>query len=157
MLSTDTNNTKQNNQGNQLNYTPLKSLDGQESYLPSKEGEPIRAEFKNIEDNEIILKESEPKIEDHELEGFIEQEEDNKSIEIHPDLKKAGLKSVDSASLDPKQRVHLPISDDQVMEGLEEPISSSFRWLAEVARFMLNKSHIGLKKFHGKVIRVLKR
>ncbi len=122
----------------------------------SKEGEPIRTQAaESVSRSEVIVSESEPYIEDKELEQFIEVKTD--IPEIHPDLKKAGLQAIDTTSLDPRQRVHLPISDEKVMEGLDQPVSSSFRWLAEIAQFMLRRAHLALKRVHGKVIRVIKK
>lgn len=122
----------------------------------SKEGEPPRIQsVETIQSDEAVTSETEPTIEDKELEKYIEVERD--VPEIHPDLKKAGLQAIDTTSLDPKQRVHLPIPDEQIMEGLDEPISSSFRWLAEFALFMLKRAHLALKRVHGKVVRVIQK
>ncbi len=96
-----------------------------------------------------------PDIENKELEQFIEVQNDVPTI--HPDLKKAGLQAIETTSLDPKHRVKLPITDDQVMAGLQEPLSSSFRWLAEFALFLLKRAHLTLKKLHGHVVRVIQR
>ena len=122
----------------------------------SKEGEPPRAQsVETLQSEEVVSSEREPKIEDKELEKYIEVTRDDP--EIHPDLKKAGLQAIDTTSLDPKQRVHLPIPDEQIMEGLNEPLSSSFRWLSELALFMLKRAHLALKRIHGKVVRVIQK
>ncbi|MBP9691513.1 hypothetical protein KBD81_05550 [Candidatus Woesebacteria bacterium] len=122
----------------------------------SKEGEPMRVERSESDSQpEEITSETEPDIESKELKEFIEVQNDEPTI--HPDLKKAGLQAIETSSLDPKHRVKLPISDDQVMEGLQKPLSSSFRWLAELALFMLRRAHLNLKKLHGHVVRVIQR
>lgn len=140
------------------NHTSIQHIidDHQASYQGShsKEGEPVRnRSLESKESKEVFITEKEPRIEDRELEKYIEVESD--VPEIHPDLKKAGLQAIDTTSLDPKQRVHLPIGDEQIMEGLDEPLSSSFRWLAEFALFMLKRAHLALKRVHGKVVRVI--
>lgn len=122
----------------------------------SKEGEPARQRsVETLRDQEYLTTENEPTIEDKELEKYIEIEKD--IPQIHPDLKKAGLQALDTTSLDPKQRVRLPIADEQIMDGLNEPLSSSFRWLAEFALFMLKRAHLALKRVHGKVVRVIQK
>ncbi|QQS44513.1 hypothetical protein IPM65_02855 [Candidatus Roizmanbacteria bacterium] len=142
------------------NHTSIKHLiddhhaSNQSSH--SKEGEPARPRsVEKLRDEEYIAPENEPTIEDKELEKYIEIERD--VPEIHPDLKKAGLQALDTTSLDPKQRVRLPIADEEIMNGLDEPLSSSFRWLAEFALFMLKRAHLALKRVHGKVVRVIQK
>ncbi|MDP4011966.1 MAG: hypothetical protein Q8P72_07150 [Candidatus Roizmanbacteria bacterium] len=139
------------------NHTPVDHLIKQntQSVTISKEGEPIEIAIEKKEPQEIEFIDTEPEIEDKEVEKFVEVVHDD--FEIHPDLKKAGLQSVDHASLDSKHKVQLPISDEKVIEGLHKPVTSSLRWLAEVAMFMLKQAHLTLKQVHGKVIRVLQR
>lgn len=143
------------------NHTPIPHLvsgepDDEMSYSPTKEGEPMRMDrVENTSTVESVASEDEPTVEDSEVEKYVEVMSEEPTI--HPDLKKAGLQTIDTSSLDPKQRIHLPISDDKVMVGLEQPISSSFRWLAEVAFFMLKRAHITLKKLHGHVVRVIQK
>ena len=144
----------------QNNHTPIQHLiEGHKASYQgaySKEGEPPRPQsIETMRDEEMIASETEPTIEDKELEKYIEVERDVPTI--HPDLKKAGLQAIDTTSLDPKQRVHLPIPDEEIMEGLDEPLSSSFRWLAEFALFMLKRAHLALKRVHGKVVRVIQK
>lgn len=122
----------------------------------SKEGEPFRnTSIETTQNREVLVSEKEPKVEDRELEQYLEVATD--APEIHPELKKAGLQAIDTTSLDPRQRVHLPIADEQIMEGLDQPLTSSFRWLAEFALFMLKRAHLALKRVHGKVVRVIKK
>jgi len=142
------------------NHTSIQHIIDQHQALQqgsySKEREPLRVQFvETIPKEELIASENEPTVEDKELKKYIEVETD--IPEIHPDLKKAGLQAIDTTSLDPRQRVHLPIADEQIMEGLDEPISSSFRWLAEFALFILRRAHLALKKVHGKVVRVIQK
>lgn len=79
------------------------------------------------------------------------------SIDLPPDIKKLGVQSTPSTTKFPTlQSIKLPISDDKIMTGLHAPISSSLRWLATLAKYILACAHIGLKKVHGKVIRFIK-
>jgi len=137
------------------NHTPIKHLiDEPEQVSYSKEGEPMSGE-QHMTSVESVASEKEPHIEDKELEKYFEVTSDE--VSIHPDLKKAGLQSIESTSLDPKQRIHLPIPDDKVMDGLEQPISSSYRWLAELSLFMLKRAHLSLKRLHGHVVRIIQK
>gem|GEM_PF-609591 len=146
------------------NYTPIHHLiddsDAQDKSSTqtihiTKEGEPIEINADKIIPPEIEIPETEPHIEDKEVEQFIEVNQDTPTL--HPALKKAGLQTIDDTSLDPKHKVSLPLSDDKVMEGLHKPVTSSYRWLAEFALFMLKQAHLTLKKVHGHVVRVLQR
>ena len=51
----------------------------------------------------------------------------------------------------------MPLTDDQIGEGLSKKPSSSFRWLAEWCRRQLMKLHITLQKVQGHFIRVKER
>lgn len=120
----------------------------------TKEGEPVKISMEKKQQS-IEFSETEPKIEDKELENYIKVEKHDPQLD--PTLKKAGLSAIDSSSLGPKYKVILPISDEKVMEGLDQPITSSLRWLAEFAVYMLHKAHLTIKKIHGHVVRVIMR
>lgn len=126
-----------------------------ESVVPTKEGEPFLTTSEKKMEPRVEVVESEPMIEDKEVEKFMKVEKDN--FELDPKLKKAGLEVIDSTTLDPRHNVKLPISDEKVLEGLQQPVNSSWRWLAEIAQFMLIRAHISLKKIHGHIVRVIKK
>lgn len=123
----------------------------------SPESEPIKMEEPMLQEQEmkpeqqdtIEQKEVEPPAEPADVSAYVTEKEPEPTIP--EDLKKHGLQQVSSATY---QAVHLPISDEQVMEGLKQPPTSSYRWLAELANYMLFQSHIKLKQVHGKIIRV---
>ena len=50
--------------------------------------------------------------------------------------------------------VTLPITDDQIAQGLGKSIRESFRWLAEWCVRRLKQAHMGLQSIHGKLTRV---
>lgn len=54
----------------------------------------------------------------------------------------------------PTAPVTLPISDDQIAQGLGKSIRESFRWLAEWCIRRLKQVHVGLQSVHGRLIRV---
>lgn len=86
------------------------------------------------------------------------QEVTEPKVDLPPDLKKAGLKPVEPVQFpDMTQLVKTPISDDKILFGKTQPITSSIRWLAEFCLFLLKKAHIKLKTIHGKTVRVIKR
>ncbi|HRN71335.1 MAG TPA: hypothetical protein PLS49_09230 [Candidatus Woesebacteria bacterium] len=144
------------------NHTPIDHIideennKNQESISYSKESEPIPAKKESQTEAKIDIVETEPDIEDKELEQFI-QVEKKPEIELDPALKKAGLQVLDTNSLDPKHNVKLPIADEKIIEGLQQPVNSSWRWLSEIAIFMLKRAHISLKKIHGHIVRVIKK
>jgi hypothetical protein len=77
------------------------------------------------------------------------------NIKIEPDLKKHGLQPIEKLKYKDVQNVVLPISDEVIEKGLHQPLTSSLRWLATFALYLLNQSHLKLKVVHGKVVRVL--
>lgn len=149
------------------NYTPIQHLID-ESLQPdtapqvaqgtvSKEGEPAvlsDAEMqKNVET--APLQEVVEHTPQAEVKPFVQVR--SETIELPPDLKKMGLKPATATSFPSYQSVTLPISDDQVYTGLQAPISSSFRWLAEICLFLLKRAHLTLVSIHGNVVRVVKK
>ncbi len=125
------------------------------SSSPSKESEPSRQqpEYQITEVGE--LSEKEPQIKDKEVANFVRVEKHLPTLD--PRLKKAGLSTIDHVSLDPRQRMHLPISDEKIMQGLDQPIHSSWRWFSVFLIALLHHAHITLKKVHGHVVRILVR
>ncbi len=123
------------------------------SYSVESEPIPARSEIKS--EAKIDVVETEPNIEDKELEKFIKVEKHK--IELDPALKKAGLQVIDASTIDPRHNVKLPITDENIVAGLNKPVNSSWRWLAEIAVFMLRRAHISLKKIHGHIVRVIKK
>lgn len=121
-----------------------------------KESEPLltQKEVVSKSPEEEMIQEDEPQIKDPEVKKYV-QVEKKEELTIDPKLKKAGLSAIDTTSLDPRYRVKLPISDEKIMEGLDKPLNSSFRWLAEFARYILKKGHLALKKIHGHVVRII--
>ncbi|MFA9288365.1 MAG: hypothetical protein ACEQSA_00600 [Weeksellaceae bacterium] len=127
----------------------------QQSVSVGKEGEPMRVEQAQKPDTqEIQYDETEPDI-DSETQKYVEVQKED--IQLDPKLKKAGLQAIDSSKLTGFQSVQLPISDEKVMEGKKQPITSSWRWLSEMCIYLLRQAHLGLKEVHGHVVRVIRR
>lgn len=49
--------------------------------------------------------------------------------------------------------VALPLTDEQIAQGLHQGITSSWRWLAEWCIRRLKQVHVGIKYVHGKLFR----
>lgn len=113
----------------------------------NKEAEPIAPE--KFEIKEVI----EHKVEE-EIKPFVSPRQD--TIELPPDLKKLGLQPTSSTNFQNYQNIKLPISDEKIVVGLQAPITSSIRWLATLALYLLAKAHLTLKVIGGKVVRVIK-
>jgi len=79
------------------------------------------------------------------------------TIKLPPGLKKIGLQPISSGSFSGLKNITIPIRDDRVVVGLRAPITSSFRWLATLAVYVLSQAHISLKSVGGKTIRMIKR
>ena len=127
------------------NYTAIDNLLG--SGLP-KEAEPMMAEKFEIKEP------AEDNVEE-EVRPFISPRAE--TIELPPDLKKMGLQAVSHSKFPSYKNIKLPLSDEKIIVGQKAPITSSLRWLATFALYILAQAHLGLKVVHGHVIRVLKR
>jgi hypothetical protein len=53
----------------------------------------------------------------------------------------------------PPPPVNLPITDDQIAQGLSKSVRESFRWLSEWCLRRLKQVHIGLNSIHGRLTR----
>ena len=76
-------------------------------------------------------------------------------VEVPPDLQQMGVQATPTTQFQ-TQQVQSLISDEEIIKGLHQPTTSSFRWLAELALYILKHAHITLKKIHGKIVRVVK-
>lgn len=124
------------------------SVDAVDSEPPGTESDP--------DTEELPMQEAvEAEIADKQLKQYVQDNKEN--IEISNELKKMGLKPVTSSNFPQYKNVKLPISDEKVVLGKQEPVTSSLRWLATFAEYLLWKAHISLKKIHGKVIRVIRK
>lgn len=142
------------------NFTPIDNLikkyqsgrgfSGKISTGIAKEAEPALSLQEKFEIKESI--EYEP---EKEVKPFVRPRKE--TIELPPDLRQIGLQSTSSTKFPSYQTVVLPISDDKVLQGLHAPIYSSFRWLATLAMYILQKAHLTLKTIHGHVVRVIRR
>jgi hypothetical protein len=76
------------------------------------------------------------------------------SIPIPPSVTQMGVAAVGQNVMPAPPAVTLPLSDDQIEEGLKKSVSSSWRWMAEWCVRKLKQLHMGLKIIHGKLTRV---
>ena len=133
------------------NYTPIDDLVKklrQYSVSKPKEAEPVPVAKEKYEIKEAV----EHQIEE-EVRPFIQSRAE--TIELPPALKKMGLQPANTTQFPSYQNIKLPISDDKIVAGLHQPITSSIRWLATLAEYILRQAHLILKVVHGRVIRVI--
>ena len=133
------------------NYTAIddlidKTKNNAKVSLP-KEAEPVSAEFE--------IKEPVEHNPEEEVRPFVSPRAE--TIELPPDLKKLGLQAVSQSKFTSFNNIKLPLSDEKIIVGQKAPITSSIRWLATFALYILAHAHLGLKVVHGHVIRVLKK
>jgi len=133
---------------------------------------PIDGLVKKHKDRQFVSKpkESEPpsdKVEEYKMRETIEHQPEeevkpfvnpvHETINLPPDLKRLGLQAPSSTSFTTYQNVKLPISDDKIVSGLHAPITSSLRWLATLAIYVLSRAHLAIKVIGGKAVRIIKR
>lgn len=129
------------------NYTSIHHLVDPVTLSASKETEPLTMSNEPLEIHEIAeQKEVHKSVKNH-----IEVKKEN--IELTPELEKAGLETTETSQFPTHKKIHLPISDEKIVAGMHQPITSSFRWLAMLAIYILKQAHLTLKVVHGKVIR----
>jgi len=139
------------------NHTPIDDLvkkhtsqkDDIGSY--AKEAEPLLVRSQEQGEIQEVV-EHEPS--DEEVKQFVTPHAE--SIKLPPDLKKLGLESVDSTQFPSHQNIKLPISDEEVLEDLKQPVTSTKRWLGELSKYILLQAHLVLKKIGGKAVRIIK-
>ncbi len=135
------------------NFTPVdddfKKQNGHQVSKP-KESEPLLGKSEDFDVKEVV----EHEITDEEVKPHVMVRPE--SINLPPDLKKLGVQSTSSTSFPNYQSVQTPLADDKVLTGLHAPITSSLRWLATLAWYLLQRAHVTLKIVHGKVMRVFK-
>lgn len=76
------------------------------------------------------------------------------TIPVPEPVEKMGVQPVGANIPMPTAKLDLPISDDQIAEGLGKSIRDSFKWLAEWCVRRLKQVHLGLQSIHGKLTRV---
>lgn len=130
------------------NYTSIDDLlEKNKNISLPKEAEPIASEKFEIEEP------VEDNVEE-EVRPFVSSRAE--TIELPPDLKALGLEAVTHSKFPSYKNIKLPLSDEKIIVGQKAPITSSIRWLATFALYILAQAHLGLKVVHGRVIRVLK-
>lgn len=94
-------------------------------------------------------------------EGELSPEVTGVGVRMHPTsvplpqpVQQLGVKQVGAATAPPTPSVALPLSDDQIAQGLHKSITSSWRWLAEWCMRRLRQLHMVVKRVHGKFVRV---
>jgi len=137
------------------NYTPINNLikKYQQGNLPTltknnKESEPRPTKREAIKINEVVEKETVG----NDVAGYVKVKQS--SIKLPPKFKELGLQTKTKVKFPEYRNIRIPLKDDRVLVGLHQPITSSFRWLAELAVYILKTAHLHLKKVHGKIVRV---
>jgi len=139
----------------QKNFTDIKKLikkQKQTMVSRPKEVEPmvVSKETKEVGLQEVV--EHEP---EKEVSPFVQKRAE--SIKLPDDLKQVGVQSTETTQYPTYQDVKTPLSDEKIEVGRHAPPTSSFRWLAELAIYILRTAHLQLKIIHGHVVRVLRK
>jgi len=137
-----------------VNFTPIDNLvkkhKDHQLVSKSKESEPVLDKTEEYKMRETI--EYQP---EEEVKPFVNPV--HETISLPPDLKRLGLQAPSSTSFTTYQNVKLPISDDKIVSGLHAPITSSLRWLATLAIYILSRAHLAIRVVGGRAVRIIKR
>lgn len=125
------------------NFTPLS--------IPTtgKEAEPIAPKAPEQPVVAEVAKEHEPH---PEVVPYVRARRETPQID--QELAAAGVQAHATPTFATRQEIKLPLTDEEVEEGLKEPVTSSFRWLATLCMRWLAQAHLTLKTVHGHVVRV---
>ncbi|MEI6533015.1 MAG: hypothetical protein WCO06_04195 [Candidatus Roizmanbacteria bacterium] len=115
----------------------------------SKEGAPISIDTKNTIEVEVV---AEHKQIDPEVEKMVEVVPD--VIDNTTELEAVRAQINTSTSFINLQKIQIPMSDEKIMEGRHQPVTSALRWLVELYIYILRQGHIQLKEIKGKITRV---
>lgn len=75
------------------------------------------------------------------------------SVELPPEVQRLGVQPVGQAV--PVQNVQaqaVPLSDQQIADGLKQGVETSWRWLAEWCTRRLLQMHRSVKAVHGRIV-----
>ncbi len=136
------------------NYTPLKP----EFFREKKQTQFIGFVGKEKEPplrKEIIIEEKVELEPAKEVKSYLKVRKE--TIKLPPDLKKIGVQAVSTPQFSQSQSIKLPLSDEKIIAGLHAPVTSSLRWLATLALYLLQMAHLQLKVVHGKIVRVFRK
>lgn len=141
------------------NFTPLDlkkfKKKGEKYYPVGKEVEPVKVEPVKKEVGEIKIEEVVETEPSPEVREVVKPRQE--VVKLPPDLKKLGLRPVSTTKFPATQSINLPLSDEKIIVGLHAPVTSSLRWLATLAEYILKTMHIQLKVISGRVVRVFRR
>lgn len=130
------------------NYTPIDDLiqfyKNSLSSSFSKESEPARSvEYQRVVEHEPV----------EEVKGYVKHRPE--AVKVDKELEDMGVEAKEQIAYQANETIELPLSDERIVEGLHQPITSSWRWLAEFALYLLKQAHYTLKKVHGHIKRVV--
>ncbi|OGK16641.1 hypothetical protein A2774_03245 [Candidatus Roizmanbacteria bacterium RIFCSPHIGHO2_01_FULL_39_12c] len=135
------------------NYTPVDNLVKKHKKSLAV-GRPKEAEPVPRSKEKYIIKEAVEHKPEEEVRPFVQSRAE--TLEIPPDLQKHGLEPVSGTNFPSYQNIKTPLSDEKIIAGRHEPVTSSLRWLSALAEYILAQAHLALKIVHGKIIRVVR-
>lgn len=112
--------------------------------MPVSERPPI--EYKVAEEHTI----TDPSVKSH-------IEERPETVAIPEEVKKVGVKAVSAPKFVNYAGVKLPLDEEKIPAGLNAPVDSSFKWLATLARYILEQSQSTIQKAHRGVTGAFKK
>jgi len=142
------------------NFTPIDALIKKHNELKygvssgAKEAMPSVTPKEVQKNTEIAEDEDNTK----EVTEYITPKKDD-SISLPPDLKKAGMKTSSDADDQFKSamyKIKFPISDEKILEDLKAKPTEAKRWYATLLLYILERSHLTIKKMGTKVVRLFK-
>jgi hypothetical protein len=72
--------------------------------------------------------------------------------ELDDELKNEGVELVDHNTIFINNRkLNLPLPLEDVDQGFHKPLTSGWRWLSELSKYILRRFHIVIKKIGGKI------
>lgn len=79
------------------------------------------------------------------------------SMKIPSELKNVGVAPVSNPQFTTTQGMKLPMATEEIPKGLSSPVDSSFRWLTVLTIYLMEQSHLSIKKAHKGFLSLFKR
>lgn len=139
---------------NPQNHTPIHDIikkHQEKSISHTKEAEPFLTSLEPVHIQELIEHENL----DEEVQDHVVVSKNN--VEVSEELTKVGVRPITTVQFPTEKTIPLPLSDEKIIKGLHQPITSSARWLATLALYILKQAHLSLRIIHGKVVRQVRR
>ncbi|MBI1862583.1 hypothetical protein HYS00_00515 [Candidatus Microgenomates bacterium] len=139
------------------NFTPFQiAIKKNEPQAPQSAKKSAESEPQPIRSQEIKVEPQKEKQLSPEVAQYVKHHEE--TVKIPAVLKEIGVvaDAKDQPIEDVVEGPVLPMTDQQIADGLKKPANMSIRWLSLFLLYLLQQAHYTIKTVHGQVKRIVK-